>query len=299
MSRRVIRRLVAAGAAVAIVGVAASGAHAYFERVVVSSRVIGLGGAFVAVADDPAAVAGNTAGLAGIPRVSALATYQRPFGVSDLDEGFVAAVAPVRVGVLGVSWHRLALRDATSEDLITVAFARDLIRTSQDASLSVGASVDVARVAVGGPFETSETKVSGGAGVLLRPFPIIGIGYSVRNVTEPSFDLVEGGTSTKLRRTHAWGVALNWHNRVTVNVERTRNVHGEWQGRAGVEVRAGPNVRLRSGLRGRHATGGFGINWKGVGVDVGVASHEYLGATYIVSVGYRQPGSRNPYAQNP
>jgi hypothetical protein len=47
-----------------------------------------------------------------------------------------------------------------------------------------------------------------------------------------------------------------------------------------------PNLTLRSGLDGRYAVAGVGFSWAGLFVDIGTASHEYLGSTYIVSLGY-------------
>ena len=58
-----------------------------------------------------------------------------------------------------------------------------------------------------------------------------------------------------------------------------------------------PNLRLRSGLDGRYAVAGVGFLWRGLSLDVSTASHEYLGSTYIVSLGYtppKQTGANEP-----
>jgi hypothetical protein len=49
-------------------------ARAYFEHALLSARTAALGGAFVAIADDPSAVVDNAAGLTGIPSASFLFT---------------------------------------------------------------------------------------------------------------------------------------------------------------------------------------------------------------------------------
>ena len=151
---------------------------AYFERFFISTRTFSLGGAFVALADDPSAAVLNPAGLTQLSSAGFLASYVRPYDVSDLEEHYIAAAVPTSIGAFGVSWHRFGLRDVTSEDLITLAYGRDYIRTSQDASLSFGGSVDIARVDIRDTYNASKTVVSGSAGVLLQPFPIIGLGYS-------------------------------------------------------------------------------------------------------------------------
>ncbi len=178
------------------------------------------------------------------------------------------------------------MRGATAEDLLTLAFGRDLIHNTQDASLSVGANVDLARVSID-EEGVSKSVLTGGLGVLLRPFPAIGIGYAVGNIRQGTFDFFPGGGNTKLARTQAWGVSLEWHTRVKLSVERKKEIDGEWRDHAGLEIVMAPGLRLRSGLNGRYAVAGVGVSWAGLSVDVGTASHEYLGSTYIISLGYR------------
>jgi hypothetical protein len=270
--------------------------HAHFERVVISARNIAMGGAFVSIADDPTAALVNPAGLALMTRAGALATYNQPYNVSLLDGGFAAGAVPLKkVGVLGASWHHLGLRDAMSENLITVAFARHLIATTQDASLSVGLSLDFLRASAD-QTGLSDNLVTGGLGVLLRPFPSIGIGYTIRNLHQGNIHLLEGGPGTEVRRQQAWGLALTWNNRVSVNVQRSPTAVGQWRNHAGVEVTAHRNLYLRGGMNGRFATGGFGVWWRGIRADVAVSSHDRLGATYVFTIGYL-PRVKNPYAQ--
>jgi len=273
-------------------------ASAYFERLAVSSRVHALGGAFVSVADDPCAVVLNPAGLTQIRSACVLSTISEPYGLSDLGEYTLAAGLPSKHGTLGISWHRLGLDGVTSEDLFTIAFGRDLIRTSQDASLSVGAGLDISHVGytddAGG---ASASVLSGTLAVLLRPFPFIGAGYAVRNLGEPSFDFSllapgsDGSTlgRTQLKTTHAFGFAYHWEELFSVVYERQRGQDARWSDRFGVEVRAGDHLRVRSGLAGADVTGGVGVLWSNVTIDAGVASHDMLGLSYLVSVGISLP----------
>lgn len=274
-------------------------AEAHFESTVSSSRQQSLGGAIVSVVDGAGAAVVNPAGLVQLHGWSVTSTFSRPYGVTDLDEAFAAAGVNIdRVGTFGVAFHYVGLRDVMSESMVTVAFARDLIRTSEDASLSVGGSVDFARVAVHDRFDVSENGVTGGASVLLRPFPAIGVAYAMRNIVEPEFDLVAGGGKTTLERTQSWGLSYRWHQRVTMVYERRDHV-GEWRDHVGVEIDLGPHLVLRSGVGNGLAAGGIGLGWCGVAVDAGFSSHEYMGSSYVVTVGYSPPAPANPYAQNP
>lgn len=292
------RRISTLLSVVLFISLAAESSNAHFERLVTSARSLSLGGAFVGTSDDPSASVHNPAGLARIDAMSFLTTYQKPYGLDDLDEGYAAAAFPLNFGVVGLSWHHLGMRGTATEDLITLAFGRDLIHNTQDASLSVGANLDLARVSMDAPG-ASKNVFTGGLGVLLRPFPAIGIGYRVGNIREGAFDLVAGGGDTRLVRTQAWGLSLKWHNRVTLSVERKKDVGGEWRDHAGVEVVMSRNFRLRSGLDGRYAVAGVGFLWAGLSVDVGTASNEYLGSTYIISLGYKLAKPKGPDGQTP
>jgi hypothetical protein len=277
---------------------AAGTSHAHFERIVASARSMSLGGAFVGTADDPGTIVVNPAGLARIGEMAFLTTYLRPYGLDDLDEGYAAAAFPFRFGVLGVSWHHLGMSGATAEDLITVAFGRDLIHNTQDASLSVGASFDLARVSIDDPA-VAKSVVTGGFGVLLRPFPAIGLGYAVGNIRQGTFDFFAGGGSTQLTRTQSWGISLEWHKRVRLSVERKKDLSGRWRDHAGLEIVMAPGLMLRSGVDGRYAVAGVGFSWARLTVDVGTASHEYLGSTYVVSLGYRQAKPKGTDGKTP
>jgi hypothetical protein len=263
--------------------------EAYFERIILSSRTVSLGGAFVSLADDPSAAVVNPAGLTQITSIHLLTTYDRPYGLSDLEEHYVAAAVPTSIGVLGLSWHRLALRDVTSEDLFTIAFARDYIRNSQDASLTFGGSLDIARVAFADVFDRSKTVITGSLSVLLRPFPIIGMGYTARNIGQPSLDLMEGGGKTHLKATHAFGWSYHWERRFIISYQRERGQDRRWRDRLGLEMRIRDDLQLRAGLNRGDVTGGLGVTVSGLAVDVGVESHESLGLSYLVSLGIKFP----------
>ncbi len=259
-------------------------ANAYFERVVLSARSASMGSAFVAVADDPSAVRDNAAGLTGIPALSFLASYNQPYGVSEINEGFLAAVLPMSGLSAGVSWFHRGVEDALSEDLVTLAIARDLKRTSEDASLSVGATVDFARVSTEAEASGAQSAVTFGVSVLLRPFSFIGLGYSIKNIIEPTFDLIEGGGDTPLERAQAVGLSYYWQDRLLATFETRQDSEGDWKSRGGVEVRIENHIFLRGGLEESHLSAGAGIAARGFTVDLGMASNDDLGATYLFTL---------------
>jgi hypothetical protein len=252
-----------------------------------------LGGAFVSIADEPSATVINSAGLAQIRTASFLSSFARPYELSDLEEHFVAAVVPVGFGKLGLSWHRFGLRGVTSEDLFTIAFGADYIRNSQDASLSFGGSVDVARVAYSNKYTDAKTVVTGGLSVLLRPFPIFGIGYSIRNLGQPAFDWVPSDGATRLEATQAFGFSYFYQRWAVFVYERSMGQDGKWTDKFGVEVNAVDQLKIRGGMNSGDVTGGLGVTVSRIVVDAGVTGHDVMGLTYYISVGFSLP-PKNP-----
>jgi hypothetical protein len=287
---RIRARRIALAALVACCAIArAEPACAYFERIVLSARSASLGGAFVAVADDPSAVADNAAGLTGIQSLSFLSTYDRPYGVEGINEGYLAAAVPLSGLSAGVSWFHRGVQGALSEDLLTLAIARDLKRTSEDASLSVGLTADLAHVSTQAEGSSSQMEFTCGASVLLRPFAFIGLGYSIRNIIEPSFDLIDGGGATGLNRGQAFGLSYYWQQRLLATVESRQDAEGDWKARGGLEVRIQNRVFLRGGLEQSHVTTGAGIAAGGFTADIGMTSNDDLGATYLFTLRYARP----------
>jgi hypothetical protein len=264
-------------------------ASAYFERMVLSARTASMGGASVAVADDPSAVMDNAAGITGIQSLSFLTTFDRPYGVDVINEGYLSAVVPLSGLSAGIGWFHRGVEDALSEDYLTLAVARDLKRTSEDASLSIGANVDLARVSTEAAESASQTAVTFGASVLLRPFSFIGLGYSIHNIVEPSFDLIEGGGDTSLARTQAFGLSYYWQQRLLATVEGRQDAEGDWKSRGGLEVRIENHVFLRGGLDRSQVTAGVGVAARGFTVDLGMASNDDLGATYLFTLRWAKP----------
>ena len=278
-----------------VIGAAcATSAGAYFERILTSSRVVAIGGAFVSVADDAVAAYVNPAGLTSLPSYHLLATWNQPYGLDDVNDAFVAGGVSTGFGAFGVSWFHRGVSGVSSENLVTLSFSRDLKRTSEDASLSVGAFVDLAQVSVSDRFNASDGAAMLGLSAHMRPFPVIGVGYTIRNINEATLTLIDGGVGTPLERQQSFGLSWFWEQRLIVSFEHSQDTVGEWHSHGGIEFTFERYVTLRGGISGRNASTGFGLAYRGMTFDVGVASHDVLGATYVVTFGYGPPAPANP-----
>jgi len=101
-----------------LICLSASGAEKYageFLSLGVGARPLGMGGSFVAIADDATAAYWNPAGLGGLDRTEITFMHAGIFGLDNYD--FINYVQPVGAGAFGLSWIRLGVADIPITEL--------------------------------------------------------------------------------------------------------------------------------------------------------------------------------------
>jgi hypothetical protein len=240
-------------------------------------RALGMGGAFVAVADDVSAIWWNPAGLATGGLFSMAVDYE------SLDErsgtGIFTGTPP-----LGLAYVRTRL-----DALVTHQAGVTLLHTLVD-GFTVGAALKFVRgIAALEPDDllvraSNSFDLDAGALYVRGPWRA---GLTVRSIVEPDFDTVEG-IPLRLERMARAGVAwLEGDWTVAVDVDLTRSSLSPFEDAeedrrilaAGTEWRWGRRLAARGGLRlntagdelAPVATGGFGVAlWGSVWVDAQV-----------------------------
>jgi F plasmid transfer operon, TraF, protein len=203
---------------------------------VVGTRALGMGGAFVAVADDPSAVYWNPAGLPRMGVINLGVDWQSFDTGSDTPTllnpaaGGSSALVALTTPPLGVSYLRLRQENRPGYSLVTHNIGASLVQ-------SIGERIDVATTI---RFVHGEAAVADlpGKGSNTADFDVAAMvmlgrgvraGLIVRNLLEPEFDTpVEGSTLTLERQARA-GVA--WHGEsstvaVDVDLLETESVLG-------------------------------------------------------------------------
>jgi hypothetical protein len=250
---------------------------------VLGSRPAGMGGAFVAVADDVSGVYWNPAGLALGAYFSLLVDYSSAEATPDgtvragsRSGSIIALAAPM----IGLSYYRLRAttlseaRDAGAtptdvrlQSLITHHAGATLVQSLTD-WMAVGATLKLVRgvaataVVSGGDRDELLDEASDLVGAASNSFDAdIGViatagnlraGLTVRNVTEPEFD--GPGGALRLQRQIRAGVAVTAVPGLLVaadfDVERVAGTVGEERNVAiGAEARIHPRAFVRSGVR--------------------------------------------------
>ena len=242
-------------------------AHAQLYETV-GIRAQGLGGAFVAVADDATATWWNPAGLASGPFFDSLIEYGRIRTSPQTSVRGVAAAFPS----LGVSYYRLPINQMGDEHLGVVGLT---FGQSLNEHIVVASTLKLERA--------GETHGDLDLGALVR-FGIAQLGISVKNVRGATFETAAG--PLVLDRQARAGIAIlgrsnGWIKEMTIAVDadlitdssmgaKTRHIAGGlevWILSKRVGLRGGGSGNT-VGLKGTSASGGLSLALKsGLYVD--------------------------------
>lgn len=255
---------------------------------VLGTRAAGMGGAFVAVADDASAVYWNPAGLASGAFFSLVIDRNGDeLGTEDELRGGTrsATLLGLSMPALGLSYYRLrssSLRPVVAipgdqsgfdpvrlESLITHHAGATLVQSLTD-RLAVGATLKLVRgvaaagILAGGDRDELLDEAGGLVGAAHNAFDAdIGImavagafraGLTLRNVAEPEFETPDGAERLRLERQSRAGVALATAGGVLlaadVDLERVAGPLGDTRDLAlGAEARLLTKAFVRGGFR--------------------------------------------------
>lgn len=169
-----------------------------FAAVGVGARPLGMGGAFVALADDSNAVQENPAGMAYFDKTARYAsfTHSSLFGVNELSRDFLSfAQADSGYGAFGLAWNRFAATldpESWTEDAFTYAGAKLISAGDADAwpKLAVGWQAKYLRVDSSFSEDLNGGAVGGGTasgygvslGLLAKLRPSLSIGLMAQDL---------------------------------------------------------------------------------------------------------------------
>jgi hypothetical protein len=259
-----------------------------------TARTLGLGGAYVATADDPLGVLWNPAGLSAMNQNQLRFENARMFEGTSVN-GISLAVPGSRLPSFGLSIISLGSGDFERTDEMNAPLGT--FRTGGTAYLLTASRAFSPRFALGANFklvqQTVEDFSAGGFGVDLGGWydvtPTIRVGGSVANLSGPKVTLrsVEETYPVQMRAGVAAQV-LGGRGLITAQVDQSDGLGTRLH--AGGEYWIQSGLALRMGLDDATGTGGFSVRFAPqYQLDYGVANHP-LGMTHRVGVSYRFGG---------
>jgi len=258
------------------------------------ARTIGLGGAFVATADDALGVLWNPAGLQWMDQNQAMFESVRLFEDTSINS-LSFAIPGSRLPSLGISM--VSLRSGEFQRTNELNNPLGSFSEGETAYLFSLAKAFSSRFSIGTNLklvhQTIEDFSGGGFGVdlggIFQITPTLRVGASVLNLGGPSITLrseaetypteIRGGASLDI---------LNGRARLQAEVDHADGPGTRLHG--GAEYWVQPGIALRFGYSEDRATGGFSYRFRPqYQFDYGVADHA-LGLTHRVGFSYRFGG---------
>ncbi len=193
-----------------------SSAYAAFNEIGIGARPLGLGGAFVALADDSNAANYNAAGLAYIEDIHISATHAQRFNGLVSYNTIVGVVPLGGIGTLGANIGILTEdSDIYREQTIRLSYGRTIIKQlGLGINLKhLGTSYDETNEFVAeNPYfaNTSSSALSLDLGLLAKPFNSLSLGVSIENLVPADISISE---------THEDPIPMNIRAGITYSLE--------------------------------------------------------------------------------
>ena len=259
-----------------------------------TARTLGLGGAYVATADDPLGILWNPAGLSAMDQNELRFETARVFGETSIN-GVGLAVPGSRLPSFGVTVVSLSSGEFQRTNELNDPLGT--FKEGETAYLLTASRAFSPRFAIGTNLKLVQQRVEdfngGGFGVDLGGWysitPRFRVGGSVANLGGPKITLraVEETWPTQIRAGAAAHL-LGDRGLIVAEVDRSAGLGAKFHG--GAEYWIQPGIALRVGVDDAAGTGGFSVRFAPqYMLDYAVADHP-LGMTHRVGVSYRFGG---------
>jgi len=274
-----------------ILGAWAGASHAYvFDAIDVSSKARGMGGAWIAAADDASAIFYNPACLAGSVAADITASYLKPNGQDFESLGFLAAATPIASSQgVAASYRKFGVEYAgqnlLDESTLSLAHGITLMKDIHS-SISVGYALNIYMLEFGRTQYVDlgrQTTYGVDVGFLGTLRDRTRIGFLLKNLNQPEIGKT---TSEPLPQWITAGVAYTPYYGVLTELD-LRGLRGEdIEAHMGMQFGVTQFMDLRFGFQTgpNSLTGGFTVKLSPVEIDYAYSSHSVLPGTHHVSV---------------
>ncbi len=271
-----------------------------------NARVVGLGGAFVALADDGDAVYWNPAGLAFIDRPAVTLTHYQ--GFMNMRNDYLNAVYPFgRLGTLGMDFSYSAITGVDIyDDFGLKMYELQNYDVVADLGWGLGWNDNISS-GIGLKFYTSKLDeyvargIALDIGFLLRDYPLsnLSLGCSLQNLGPGiTYIKVADPLPLNLKVGPAYRMNITSSHALTVSMEFNYLMHKNWSYlNTGAEYSVQGRYFLRCGYRLNRTydnlSVGMGVSIAGMGFDYALLPFDHLGLVHRLSLSFRMP-SRQP-----
>jgi hypothetical protein len=289
--------------ALGVPGGAASIAHAAEDggtRSIFASgagnRALGMGGAFVGVADDASAMIWNAGGLGRLERLELQATHSA-YGDFGSREDYLSVVLPDwRWGAAGLAVRYYGIDGIENRDDGNLLLGSDLSNSEMEIALGFGRPIS-GSMSVGGAVKLQRQSLAGFSGSGLgADFGVLGRapaalrsragwadrltwGVAVRNAIQPAIRLDQESVPdpSVLRAGLAYEQPSIAGRPVLLAVDLEKSPGVGMKLHAGLDVRIHALLGIRAGMNAGRLTAGMGVAWRDFTVDYAFAGGDLAG----------------------
>jgi len=212
----------------------------------------------------------NQAAISSIDKYSIGINYENRFTLKQTSYKSVAFIAPLNIGVLGLSYNHYGYK-AYNEQKIGLVYARNFGKI-----ISIGIQLDYFSVKLGEDYG-QKNNVSFELGLQSNIIDNLCIGIYVFN---PIRVKLTDNYNEKLPAILRFGLAYRMHNNLIITTELEKSSYiNPILFRFGLEYAIKSKFYIRGGIASRYEifSFGFGINLKQLKIDMAACMHESLG----------------------
>lgn len=253
-------------------------AWAAFDNYGSSARVLSLGGASAASADEPSIMQINPGALGFLPQNGIQASHSRLYDLDELSEEETYMAFLHHRFTLGAGVYVFGKRDYYHEGILNLALAYRILDR-----LSFGSNLKSMRVSFS-PEYYALSRFSMDIGSAYKVNEKIRLGFAARNINQPH--LVGG--SDDIPANYCLGLTVFPFPDVSLLLDLTYEDRYKEQFHLGQEIKPLKNLALRFGIQTAPARYAFGIglNWAKFALDYAYLNHSILGNTHKISLSY-------------
>ena len=244
-----------------------------FGNVNSTVRARASGFSFLSLADDASALFYNPSGLPTIRARTLYFDYGRGGQESASNESRGAFILPFEDFSLGAGFYRRNSDSSADEKVMLLGAGYRLYQGTEGSFLLIGASIRMNSLSLDDsdgcdicPFDDTDTGISGDAGIMIRPLPMVSISYLMENINERKYDT--GLEPIVYKRSSRWGMSVFWKDTLVISWERYIR-EGTDCDNFGFIMRSSVPLEMMAGFYREKVTGG--LRWTGKRFNIGLS----------------------------
>lgn len=247
-----------------------------FEQTNLGSRANALGGASVGLSDDCWSIFYNPAGLYSLMHNEAAAFYSpRPFGLSELSTTAFVANYSTNFGMFALAAKKYGF-DLYKEISGTLSYSNLFF------GIKIGTNFHIHTLTIKG--YGNDYTIGMDVGIMFPLANNLLLGFSAKNINAPTI----GRMKEKLPQIFLFGTSYSPINNVFLLIDYEKEIMFDGSLKAGFEYWVFEFGALRFGVNSKPSTvsAGLGLKYLSMKIDYAIISHQELGLTHSITIGY-------------